>query len=71
MSTTTAEIESPAEIEFYKAEIQRLKAEIERDLAEMEESQRRAEALGAVTDARLEHIKQLMASLRPVGGTRA
>lgn len=65
MSTATAETESPAEIEFCKAEIRRLKAEIEQDLAEMEESQRRAEMLGAETDARLERIKQFIKKYRP------
>ena len=65
MNTATAETESPAEIEFYKAEIRRLKAEIERDLVEMEESQRRTEALGAITDARLERIRQFIKQHRP------
>ena len=65
MNTATAETESPAEIEFHKAEICRLKAEIERDLAEMEESQRRTEALGAITDARLDNIKRLIAKHHP------
>ena len=64
MNTTTAETETPAEVEFYKAEIRRLKAEIEADLAEMAESQRRTEALGAITDARLDNIKRMIAALQ-------
>ena len=61
---TVAVTETPAEVEFYKAEIRRLKAEIEADLAEMAESQRRTEALGAITDARLDNIKRMIAALQ-------
>ena len=65
MNTATAETETPAEVEFYKAEIRRLKAEIERDLAASAESQRRIEALGASTRARLDRIKEFIKTHYP------
>lgn len=58
MNTTAAENTSVENEEQIKAEIRRLEAEIEQDLAAMAESQRRIEALGASTQARLDRIKK-------------
>lgn len=65
MNTATAETESPAEVEFYKAEIRRMNAEIEQILADTEGSQRRINALAASTQARLDHIKAMIRGCDP------